>query len=110
MGNIYSKVLSMGTDEMLGRVHATVAFLDDCIGIADGNGYVFDEDRIMRNILDGAENDDVYGRICTLIGYVTGEKYKTSNQTLVYEMVTGEKFERTENKPIDAGTSTGSAE
>ena len=93
MGNIYSKVFSMGTEEMLGRVYATVAFLDDCI--ADDNDHLLEEDRIMRNILDGAENDDVYGRICSLIGYVTGEKYKTSNHKLVYEMVTGEKLEET---------------
>ena len=91
MGNIYSKVFIMGTEEMLGRVHATVAFLDDCI--ADDNDLVLEEDRIMRNILDGAENDDVYGRICSLIGYVTGDKYKTGDQKLVYEMVTGEKPE-----------------
>lgn len=91
MGNIYSKVISMGAEEMLGRVHATVAFLDQRIA----DDFDSKEDRIMRNILDGAENEDVYGRICSLIGYVTGESYKTDNQKLVYEMVTGEKLEET---------------
>lgn len=86
MDNIYKKVSAMKTDEMLGRVRAAVVFLNDL---------VFEDDRIMRNILDGADKYDVYGRICSLIGHVTGERYKTGNQKLVYEMVTGEKVEDT---------------
>ena len=91
MDNIYSKVFNMGTEEMLGRVNATVAFLDYHIA---GSCCITD-DKIMRNILDGAENDDVYGRICALIGYITGEKFKSETQKVVYEMVTGEKLEET---------------
>lgn len=105
MDNIYSKVFNMGTEEMLGRVNATVAFLDYHI---DGSCCITD-DKIMRNILEGAENDDVYGRICALIGYITGDTCPTEHEKLVFEMVTGEKLEA-ENKPDDAGTSTDSAE
>lgn len=89
MDNIYSKVFNMGTEEMLGRVNATVAFLDYHI---DGSCCITD-DKIMRNILEGAENDDVYGRICALIGYITGEKFKSETQKVVYEMVTGENID-----------------
>lgn len=89
MDNIYSKVLSRGTDEMLGRVEAAVAFLNFHIA----GGCFLTDDKIMRNILKGAEKGDVYGRICSLIGYITGEEFKSESQKLVYEMVTGEKME-----------------
>lgn len=91
MDNIYRRVSAMRTEEKLGRADAAVAFLNDRIS----NGLDIEEDRVMWNILDGAEQDDVYGRICSLIGYVIGEKYKTGDQKLVYEMVTGEKLEET---------------
>lgn len=85
--NIYLRMTGMSTDEMLGRIKATVAYLNDYItegapGPADS----------MRNILDGAEDEDAYGRVCALIGYVIGEPYKASCQKLAYEMVTGEKL------------------
>lgn len=90
MDNIYLRMTGMSTDEMLGRIKATVAYLNDCItegapGPADS----------MRNILDGAEDVDAYGRVCALIGYVTGEPYKSSSQKLAYEMVKGEKLPET---------------
>lgn len=81
----------MRTEEMLGRVDAAVAFLNGRIS----DGLDIEEDRAMWNSLSGAEKEDVYGRICSLIGYVIGEKYKTCDQKLVYEMVTGEKLEET---------------
>ena len=87
MDNIYLRMTGMPPDEMLGRIKATGAYLNDYItegapGPADS----------MRNILDGAEDVDAYGRVCALIGYVTGEPYKSSTQKLAYEMVTGEKL------------------
>ena len=87
MDNIYLRMNGMSTDEMLGRIKATVAYLNDYIteGAADS----------MRNILDGAEDVDAYGRVCALIGYVTGEPYKSDTQKLAYEMVTGEKLPET---------------
>lgn len=90
MDNIYLRMTGMSTDEMLGRIKATVAYLNDYItegapGPADS----------MRNILDGAEDVDAYGRVCALIGYVTGEPYKSDTQKLAYEMVTGEKLPET---------------
>ncbi len=105
MNNIYIRASKMSIPEMLGRVKATVSYLTDF-----GKGYDYEPTRAMRNILEGAEMADVYGRICALIGYITGDTCPTEHEKLVFEMVTGEKFERTENKPIDAGTSTGSAE
>lgn len=90
MDNIYIRVSEMNISEMMGRVKAIVAYLKDI-----ENGYDNESTRPMLNILEGAERADVYGRACALIGYVTGEKYKTSNQKLVYEMVTGEKLEET---------------
>ncbi len=89
MDNIYRRVSFMKTEVMRGRADAAVVFLNDRIS----DGLDIEEDRVMRNILEGSERADVYGRACALIGYVTGEKYKTSNQKLVYEMVTGEKLE-----------------
>lgn len=90
MDNIYLRMTGMPTDEMLGRMQAAVVYLTDYItegapGPADA----------MRNILDGAADEDAYGRVCALIGYVTGEPFKSSSQKLVYEMVTGEKLEET---------------
>lgn len=90
MDNIYIRASKMNTSEMMGRVKATVAYLTDI-----KNGYDHESTSPMLNILEGAESADVYGRVCALIGHVTGEKYKTSNQKLVYEMVTGEKLEET---------------
>lgn len=90
MDNIYIRASKMNTSEMMRRVKATVAYLTDI-----KNGYDHESTRPMLNILEGAESADVYGRVCALIGHVTGEKYKTSNQKLVYEMVTGEKLEDT---------------
>lgn len=89
MDNIYSKVLSMGTDEMLGRVDAAVTFLNYHIA----GGCFLNDDKIMRNMLKGAEKGDVYGRIRSLIGYITGEEFNSESQKLVYEMLTGEKME-----------------
>lgn len=91
MDNIYRRVSFMKTEVMRGRADAAVVFLNDRIS----DGLDIEEDRVMRNILEGAESADVYGRVCALIGHVIGEKYKTSNQKLVYEMVTGEKLEET---------------
>ena len=90
MNNIYIRVSEMNISELMGRVKATVAYLTDI-----GNGYDHESTRPMLNILEGVERADVYGRVCALIGHVIGEKYKTSNQKLVYEMVTGEKLEET---------------
>lgn len=90
MDNIYRRVSFMKTEVMRGRADAAVV-LNDRIS----DGLDIEEDRVMRNILEGAESADVYGRVCALIGHVIGEKYKTSNQRLVYEMVTGEKLEET---------------
>ena len=104
--NIYGRIdKNMDQKELMGRVRATVAYLTDF-----GRDYDMEPTRAMRNILEGAERADVYGRVCALIGYITGDIYPTEHEKLVFEMVTGEKFERTENKPADAGTSTGSAE
>ena len=90
MDNIYLRMTGMTTEEMLGRIQAAVVYLTDYItegapGPADA----------MKNILDGAADVDAYGRVCALIGYVTGEPFKSSSQKLVYEMVTGEKLEDT---------------
>jgi hypothetical protein len=93
MDNIYIRVSNMNTSEMVGRVNAAVVYLT-----ASGNDFDNESTIPMMNILGGAERADVYGRVCALIGYVTGEKYKTSNQKLVYEMVTGEKLEVEEPK------------
>lgn len=90
MDNIYIRVSNMNTSEMMGRVKATVAYLKDI-----ENGYDNESTRPMLNILGGAERADVYGRVCALIGCVTGAKYKNDNHKLVYEMVTGEKLEET---------------
>lgn len=92
MDNIYIRVSNMNTAEMVGRVNAAVVYLKD---VEIENGYDYESTIPMMNILEGAERADVYGRVCALIGHVTGEKYKTSNQKLVYEMVTGEKLEET---------------
>ena len=89
MDNINKKLSTMDADEMRGRVQAAVAFLDYHIA---GSCYLTD-DKIMRNMLKGAESSDVYGRVLALIGYITGEKFKSETQKLVYEMVTGEKME-----------------
>ena len=103
--NIYGRIdKNMDQKELMGRVRATVAYLTDF-----GRDYDMEPTRAMRNILEGAERADVYGRVCALIGYITGDTCPTEHEKLVFEMVTGEKLEA-ENKPIDAGTSTGSAE
>ena len=104
MNNIYIRASEMNISEMIGRVKATVSYLTDF-----GRDYDYETTRAMRNILEGAERADVYGRVCALIGYITGDTCPTEHEKLVFEMVTGEKFEA-ENKPADAGTSTGSAE
>lgn len=93
MDNIYRKLFNMGTDMMLGRVEATVVFLNHYIF----ESYCLGDDKIMLNILKGAEKGDVYGRICSLIGYITGEDIKSDVQKHVYEMVTGEKLEGLED-------------
>ena len=80
----------MPINQMLGRINATVTYLTDYI--TDGAPGPAD---VMKNMLDGADDKDAYGRVCALIGYVTGEIYRTDNQKLVYEMVTGEKPEET---------------
>lgn len=85
MDNIYK----MNKDEMLGRVDAAVAFLNYHIA----GSCCLTDDKIMRNMLKGAEGADVYGRVRALIGYIEGEKFKSETQKLVYEMVTGEKME-----------------
>lgn len=74
---------------MIGRVEAAVAFLNFHIA----GGCFLTDDKIMRDILKGAEKGDVYGRICSLVGYINGEGLKSESQKLVYEMVTGEKLE-----------------
>lgn len=84
MDNIYLRMAKMPTGEMLGRIKAAVVYLADSTSISDN---------VMKNILDGSGSEDAYGRICSLIGHVTGEIYRTDNQKLVYEMVTGEKPE-----------------
>lgn len=89
MDNIYSKVFNMGTEEMLGRVAAAVAFLNYHIA----GSCCLTDDKIMRNMLKGAESADVYGRVRALIGYIEGEKFKSETQKLVYEMVTGENID-----------------
>lgn len=90
MDNIYIRLSNMNTSEMVGRVNAAVVYLKDI-----ENGYDYESTRPMLNILEGAERADVYGRVCALIGCAIGEKYKSSSQKLVYEMVTGEKLEET---------------
>lgn len=90
MDNIYIRLGGMNIKEMMGRVMAAVAYLKDI-----ENGYDHESTRPMLKLLEGAERDDVYGRVCALVGHVIGEKYKTSSQKLVYEMVTGEKLEET---------------
>ena len=102
MNNIYIRASEMTVPEMMGRVKATVAYLTDF-----GSGYDYEPTRVMRNILEGAKKADVYGRVCALIGYITGDTCPTEHEKLVFEMVTGEKLEA-ENKPDDAGTSTDS--
>ena len=84
--NIYLRMTNMPIGEMLGRIQAAVVYLADSTSTSDN---------VMKNILDGAGKVDAYGRVCALIGYVTGEIYRTDNQKLVYEMVTGEKPEET---------------
>lgn len=105
MNNIYIRASEMNISEMMGRVKATVSYLTDF-----GRDYDMEPTRAMRNILAVAGSRDLYGRVCALIDYITGDICPTEHEKLVFEMVTGEKFERTENKPIDAGTSTDSAE
>lgn len=101
--DIYDRIdEDMDRMELRGRVKATVAYLTDF-----GRDYDMEPTRAMRAILSGAEMNDLYGRVCALIGYISGDICPTEHEKLVYEMVTGEKFERTE-KPEDAGTSTGS--
>ena len=90
MDNIYLRMTGMPTDEMLGRMRATVAYLTT--NISEGTPGPADA---MKNMLDGAVYEDAYGRACALIGYVTGEPFKLSCQILAYEMVTGEKLEET---------------
>lgn len=86
MDNIYLRMTNMPIGEMLGRIQAAVVYLADSTSTSDN---------VMKNILDGVGKVDAYGRVCALIGYVTGEIYRTDNQKLVYEMVTGEKLEET---------------
>lgn len=105
MTDIYDRIDAMDRMELMGRVRATVSYLTDF-----GRDYDPEPTRAMRAILTGAESRDVFGRVCALIGYITGDTCPTEHEQLVYEMVTGEKLENAENKPIDAGTSTGSAE
>lgn len=88
MDNIYLRMAKMPTGERLGRMKAAVVYLADCASTCPSSA-----DNVMKNILDGAVDEDAYGRTCALIGYVTGEVYRTDNQKLVYEMVTGEKPE-----------------
>lgn len=90
MDNIYLRMTNMPIGEMLGRIQAAVVYLADCASTCPSSA-----DNVMKNILDGAGKVDAYGRVCALIGYVTGEIYRTDNQKLVYEMVTGEKPEET---------------
>lgn len=90
MDNIYLRMAKMPTGEMLGRMKAAVVYLADCASTCPSAA-----DDVMKNILDGSCSEDAYGRICSLIGHVTGEIYRTDNQKLVYEMVTGEKLEET---------------
>ena len=103
--DIYDRIdEDMDRMELMGRVNATVSYLTDF-----GRDYDMEPTRVMRAILSGAEMNDLYGRVCALIGYITGDICPTEHEKLVFEMVTGEKFERTE-KPADAGTSTDSTE
>ena len=90
MDNIYLRMTNMPIGEMLGRIQAAVVYLADCASTCPSSA-----DNVMKNILDGAGKVDAYGRVCALIGYVTGGIYRTDNQKLVYEMVTGEKLEET---------------
>lgn len=103
--NIYIRIAAITHSELMGRVQATVSYLTDFCRNCD-----CEPTRAMRNILEGAESQDLYGRVCALIGYITSDTWHTDHEKLVYEMVTGEKLEDAENKPIDAGTSTGSTE
>lgn len=89
MDDIYKKLSIMNTVEMRGRVQAAVAFLDYHIA----GSCCLTDDKIMRNMLKGAESADVYGRVRALIGYIEGEKFKSETQKLVYEMVTGENID-----------------
>ena len=36
---------------------------------------------------------EMLGRVCALIGYITGDTCPTEHEKLVFEMVTGEKLE-----------------
>ena len=90
MDNIYKRMDKMPINQMLGRINATVTYLTDYI--TDGAPGPAD---VMKNMLDGADDKDAYGRVCAMIGYVTGEPFKSNSQKLVYEMVTGEKLEET---------------
>ena len=104
MTDIYERIDTMDRMELMGRVRATVAYLADF-----GQDYDPEPTRAMRNILNGAETRDVFGRVCALVGYITGDTCPTQHEMLVYQMVTGEALE-TKNEPDDAGTSTDSAE
>lgn len=90
MDNIYLRMAKMPFNEMRGRMKATVTYLTDYI--TDGAPEPAD---VMKNMLVDAVEEDAYGRVCALIGYVTGEPFKSSCQKLVYEMLTGEKLEET---------------
>lgn len=90
MDNIYLRMTNMPIGEMLGRIQAAVTYLTDYI--TDGAPGPAD---VMKNMLDGADDKDAYGRVCAVIGYVTGEPFKSNTQKLVYKMVTGEKLEET---------------
>lgn len=90
MDNIYLRMTNMPIGEMLGRIQAAVVYLADCASTCPSSA-----DNVMKNILDGAGKVDAYGRVCAVIGYVTGEPFKSNTQKLVYEMVTGEKLEET---------------
>ena len=87
--------------ELLGRVHATVAYLK-----MEEKQYGSEPVRAMRSILDGANIEDVLGRVNSVIGYIVNDTYPIWQERLVYEMVTQEKF--TEEEPDNAATSTDS--
>ena len=87
--------------ELLGRVQATIAYLKK-----EEKEYGSEPVRAMRSILDGADIEDVLGRVRSVIGYIVNDTYPIWQERLVYEMVTQEKF--AEEEPDDAATSTDS--